>query len=186
MPRVEPRVKPLANSGASFGLVAWWCKGGLEKCSSHSVFLCISMRISVMTAHRILDRLTPEQNALMSGFVALITAAACNLITAWASTAEPVSRFGSTMNRILWHTVTFEYIWVTWREIAWTEVPMSLSSTRLALAGVGGFFPLHSVTRTIAQLCRSGWIFSSHAKYYMYYRLKICCARICAIVCNTI
>lgn len=47
-----------------------------------------------------LDRLTPEQNALMSGFVALITAAACNLIT----------------------------------------VPMSLSSTRLALAGVGGFF----------------------------------------------
>ena len=46
------------------------------------------------------DRLTPEQNALMSGFVALITAAACNL-----------------------HTV-----------------PMSLSSTRLALAGAGGFF----------------------------------------------
>ena len=30
------------------------------------------------------DRLTPEQNALMSGFVALITAAACNLHTARA------------------------------------------------------------------------------------------------------
>lgn len=32
------------------------------------------------------DRLTPEQNALMSGFVALITAAACNLHTARALT----------------------------------------------------------------------------------------------------
>ncbi|CAK9079062.1 Uncharacterized protein SCF082_LOCUS37740 [Durusdinium trenchii] len=47
------------------------------------------------------DRLTPEQNALMSGFVALMTAAACNL-----------------------RTVPYA----------------SLSSTRLALAGAGGFF----------------------------------------------
>lgn len=50
-----------------------------------------------------LERLTPEQNALMSGLVALITAAVFNLRAAVPS--------GST-----------------------------LSSTRLALAGVGGFF----------------------------------------------
>lgn len=62
---------------------------------------CVSMHFYANFCHdraQDLDRLTPEQNALMSGFVALITAAACNLRTAWASTAEPVSRFGSTMN----------------------------------------------------------------------------------------